>query len=264
MIDLSGDVDGALRRRKSGQRLKQGGFIFPGLIGSRRAPGAQDPYWSDVLLYSRFNGAAGSTSFTDLSRVARSLTPQNGAQVDANGLFNQSANLDSTRYIDAGTATDLALGANNFAIELAFYFKTLPASGVINTLLNKSTPGNHGWELVVENVSGAMRLYFGYSTNGTTLTYYSGVLSLSTSVWTRVAVVRSGSTLYFFQNGTRLATGVIGGTIWPSTIALKLAGTSFGSQGVANGLMDELRITKNDRGMTGTTYTLATTEFPTS
>ncbi len=148
-----------------------------------------------TVLMLHMDGTNGSTTFTDSEITPKTVTPVANAQIStaqskfggASGLFDGTG--DS---LDLADSTDWQFGTGDFTIDLWSQFVAISASQTCIAFQGSS--GSNLWE-------------FGYST--TTL-YFKGAgttvsvaWSPTTSVWYHLAVIRTGTTLRFFVNGTQ-------------------------------------------------------------
>jgi hypothetical protein len=205
-------------------------------FGARRASVAGGEDLNTKLLL-HMDGADASTTFTDASPTARGNATVNGnAQVDtAQSVFGGASLLldGSGDYLSYASNADWNLGAaggGNFTIDFRIRFA---ATGT-NVLVGASNAPDaaSGWALYV--TGSTIRLY-----NGTesTLTW-----SRSTSVWYHVALIRSGSTITCYIDGTSI------GTFTDIDMNNDSGALGIGSSGSGaynlNGWIDEFRLVK--------------------
>jgi hypothetical protein len=87
-------------------------------------------------------------------------------------------------------------------------------------------------------------LQFAYSTDGSSLFDTSlGASGITTGVWNHIAIVRNGSTITAYRNGTAYATTINIGTS-PIAYAGGLFRIGVDGSNFTNGYIDDLRITK--------------------
>jgi hypothetical protein len=154
-----------------------------------------------------------------------------------------------------GAPTTVPLGGGDFVVELWLYINASKAQGVFDTRASSAstagialylTSGNV-WQMVVNNA--------GFNAGG----------SITNSVWTHVAVVRTGTTLYLYVGGSLVNSTGLSNNLTDTTF---LAGTLRDNADATttwkmNGYIDDLRITKgNNRGYTGSSITVPTAPFP--
>jgi hypothetical protein len=92
--------------------------------------------------------------------------------------------------------------------------------------------------------TGAFQLYFSTSTQfifaASGITNITGVIALNT--WYHFAIVRSGSTLTIYRNGTSIGTATYTASMFASGYTKLLLGTYSESAETLNGNMDEIRV----------------------
>lgn len=189
---------------------------------------ASDPHFANVALLLHMNGSDGSTTFTDSSSFARTVTASNCQISTAQSKFGGASGL-----IGSTTGSDLAVGpialAGDFTIECFAWHATWEGNAVIVGSDNTSTYG-----LRFYYSSGAYRVSF---VVGTT---YPFVHTLPLSTWAHVAWVRSGSTNTLYLNGVSTGTFSYSGTFNLNRIGSRYAvPTSY----QFNGYLDEFRVT---------------------
>lgn len=218
---------------------------MPPLLGTRAnaaagAPGfgsLGDPYFKDVVILLHGDGTNGSTTFTDSSRNALTVTAVGDAQIDTTTKKFGTGSMEfdgSGDYLTVSHTAEQVLGTDPFTIEMWVYRDTTE----LKAFIGKGVPGSTGWSVGM-NSSGAVVFYYG-STSVTS----SGSFSVST--WTHIAVVREGTG----SNQTKIyIDGVNGGTATVSTdftqTETMYIGAGRGGNGQFNGFIDDLRITKN-------------------
>lgn len=226
---------------------------------SRRAlniwPGSSDPYFSSVSLLLHMDGSNNSTTFTDSSSNALTVTANGNAQIStaqskfggASALFDGSG--DSV-HISSPPSALVNWASGNFTIE---YW--IRASAFTQA-------GNQNSSVVVGNMSATTNVNywsFGPISNGTVrFFYYNGAevmlttaTALSINTWYHLAFVKNGTGLAIYIDGVSSATGTVSGTPQSSTTTNfcigQFANTSF------NGYIDELRVTTTARYTSGFT-----------
>lgn len=112
-----------------------------------------DPSFSSVKLLLGFNGANGSTSFTDESPSPHSLTAFGNAQIStANQVFGTGSGLfdGSGDYITAADTDDWNIGVNGFTLEMFVRFQGKQNSqGIIGQWDNGGAYPNIGFGLYI-------------------------------------------------------------------------------------------------------------------
>lgn len=192
--------------------------------------GGTDAYFSSVSLLLHMDGTNGSTTFTDNSNNAHTVTAYGDAQIStaqskwggASGAFDGTGD-----YLMPPASSTLAMGTSSFTIEAWVRFNNLTGSQAIYAY---STTQN-----VIYLSGSKINAYI----NGYVI---GGVTTLSANTWYHVAVCKSGNTSYLFLNGAQektYSTGSINLTNNQMYIGRRSDGTWQ-----LNGYIDDLRVTK--------------------
>lgn len=208
--------------------------MIPGIVAGRPVGGGGggDPHWDDVLALLHFEGADGSTTFTD--QKGGTWTRNGAAQIDtAQARFGTS----SARIVDSTSdyliSPTLALGTA-FTIEFWFYRETTAAMYLFSNYTGTA----------------AIHLFTGSGSNDLTLTWAgvnrgTVVGGASVGAWHHAAIVQDGTQLpQFYVDGQ-------GGTATGGTASTFTDEFSFGARSDntlrLTGWIDELRITNAAR-----------------
>lgn len=234
-------------------------MFSPGIIGyAGGGGGGSDPYFSNVVSLLHFDGADGSTTFTD--QKGKTWTVGGNAQIDtaqskfggASGLFDGSGD-----YLEAADSADWDFGSGDFTIEC---WMRPAVVNIRHTICIKSSLAQvTSWALYLVNT----QFEFNASTNDTSWDVVNARLfgTATANTWTHVAVSRSGTNWYYFQDGVQQgATGSASGTLSANTRVVRI-----GYQGShsLNGWLDDLRITKGVARYTSN-FTPPSAAFPDS
>ncbi|GEM_PF-1181176 len=191
---------------------------------------------SNTVLMLHTNGTNGSTTFTDSSDTPLTVTANGNAQITtgqskfggASGLFDGSGD-----YLTIPSNSVFDFGTGDFTIDFCFRWNTSPSGGLIYF---DNGGYSSGVRIGMDSTS-----VIGVYVAGTAFSFSS---SLSQNVWYHMALVRSGSNLKMFIDGTQVGstqtnssnvTGLTSGV----TIGARIDGTS-----AFNGWIDELRVSK--------------------
>jgi len=204
-----------------------------------------DPYFADITLLLRMNGANGSTTFTDLSGTPKAVVAVGNAQVST----AQSKWYGSSGLFDGGgdrlTISDaaMAVGSGNFTIEAWVYHLSLP--GGINTLWSHRPNTSSIGGALLTHTNGGLALYIANSTASSWQVLNFGVgLTLTANEWQHIALVRDGNTIRTFVNGTAGSTTTVAtGAIGTDGAFVVMSGAASGGQDI-NGYMQDFRLTK--------------------
>lgn len=225
----------------------------------RFVTGSGDPYWANVVLLLHMDGTDASTTFTDHSSSAKTVTANGNAQIDtaqskfggASGLFDGTDD-----YLTVADSADWDFGTGDFTVEGWFRFSVHTS---IMTLVGNYLNSTVGWSFQVRSDTNTIRLG-----NGDT-----ALIDVSwtpnNGVWYHIAISRSGTSLRAFVDGTQVGSTATNSTnITGSTQSLSIGALFFVSYiQDYNGWMDDLRITKGVARYTSN-FTAPSEAFPNS
>jgi hypothetical protein len=232
------------------------------------APGG--PTDTTTVLLMHCDGTNGGTSFTDSSSYNQTITNAGSVITSTTaqkfGASSFYTNGSVGNYYLSVTNSALMFGTSNFTIEF-WMNPSDPASSTRNQRLMGNLP------LGAYN-SGAWAIGFNTVDNGKLhIDINNGVTGLiattaqAAGTWYHIALVRSGSTWYFFQNGIQQATTTSsvsfdnGGTARPVYIGWSGYSTSSTNE-YYNGYLDEIRFT-NGVALYTSNFSVATSPFAT-
>jgi hypothetical protein len=222
--------------------------------------GGGDPYWSNVKLLCGFEGADGSTTMTDESTVARTLTAQSTAQIDtAQFKYGASSLLlnGTSDYVTAPNSADFDFGSGEFTIEGFFRFTSTPNDICFLSFRDGSS---NGWRFGREGT--------GLLFNATGATTPVDPWTPSTNTWHHICVDRDGSNnIRTYFNGAFRTKKTSAGTISTPSGGTGLSIGRLGHVGLwyMPGHIDELRITKGTgRYASDSGFTVPAAAYPRS
>jgi hypothetical protein len=216
---------------------------------------------ANTLLLIHADGTDASTVFLDdngQSRSPKGISANGNAQVDiAQSKFGGSAALfDGTGdYLRLGSAGDLAFGSNNWTVE-GWIRPTNNLSGYKVVYNHNDNGTDRSWFTI--QLENATLKSWGTTSTGSWNVYSDlSFGSLSIDTWNHFALVRDGSTMRAFLNGTQINTASCTG--W--TIPAQTAGATLSAVPASYffGWMDEVRISNTARYTAG--FTPSTTPF---
>lgn len=247
LFDKSG-ANISVRATYRGKEASQSYTLYPG-----------DPYINSVGALLHFNGANGSTTFTDVKGL--NYTVSNGAAIsNASAVFGQAG------YFAGNSRIISTNSASNFYFPGDFTLEGWVRFNNISTTWNSYSPSN---QYILD--IGANKTYFSWR-SPTGWTFYGGptVGNIVTYMaipelnrWYHFAVQRSGTTVSMFIDGTEVATKT-GVTAALGAANSSLAVGNFGGSPVTyglNGMLDDVRITPNAARYSGN-FTRPAFEFP--
>jgi hypothetical protein len=230
-----------------------------------------DPNFSSVSLLLPMNGTNGSTTFTDVSNNAFTVTPAGNAQISTaqSKWGGSSARFDGDGdFLSIAYASALDLLGSDFTVEGWVRIAATPNSGGMRiaaagggSVAFNSTNGIH-WLLQAMNDNTIQTQIRTGSVGG-----FNSSNTWTLNTWSHVALCVSGSTAYLGLNGT-VTSSTITGISRPSGNPVTTIGTINGQAGnsfsALNGNTNDFRIIKEFALYTGATYTVPAAPFPTS
>lgn len=231
-------------------------LIAGGAQASARNEAANtDPYWANVvLLAGNENGANATTSFTDQSGSAHTLTATGNIQWSTSQYptgMTSSILCDGTGdYLGVATSADWSFGTGDFTVE----FMVRKAGGN-SAMTGWATNGTYSWTPIF--FSG--QLYWQINVETTNL-YSRAATSVEDSAWHHIAVTRTGTTNRMFFDGVKQGADVSDSNDYSKQDMNRL----FSDATYAlNGYVSNFRITKGVARYT-TNFTPPTLPMPTS
>lgn len=225
------------------------------------APPVSDPNFASVSLLLHMDGSNGSTSFTDSSSTAKTVTPQGNAQIStaqskfggASGYFDGSGD-----WLSVPHSSDFDFGSGDFTIEGWIYLNSVAAN---THLIGKYNSNPTSPFAIYQSGSGVA---FYASSNGTAWDIMSALSCglFSTGAWHHIAVTRSGNTFSAFKDGVLANFAYSSATLHANTGAVTIGSNNSGSEGY-NGYLDDWRITKGVARYVAN-FTPPTAAFPNS
>lgn len=200
-----------------------------------------DPYWSNVSLLLHMDGSNGSTTFTDSSNNAVSVTANGNAQISTTqSKFGGSSGSFSTGHIITPGGSLFNFGTGDFCIEFWCYFNGVASNQRLGGG-DLQSGGNFNWAIYTTS-SGQLNYYLGTGGGSWDIAAVKSIGTVSTGQWYHVALVRNGNTFSGYLDG-------VSGSSTTSSASLGTNSTNgafFGTQGSSNfnGYLDDIRITK--------------------
>ena len=195
---------------------------------------------SATVLLLHCDGADASTTFTDSSSSAHTVTANGNAQVDtaqsqfggASALFDGSGD-----YLSIPDTDDFDFGTEPMTIDCWFRANSL---GVTQNVMNFRIDSDNSTGIFI---SASNKANFNISVSGTLQVLLTSSTTILVDTWHHIAITRSGNTFRLFLNGIQEANVDYTG----STIATGVKTTFIGSERTDaqffNGHIDEVRIT---------------------
>lgn len=217
------------------------------------AVGEHDPSFSSVSLLLHMNGTNGSTTFTDNSSNAFTVTVNGNTQIStAQSKFGgASAYFDGAGdYLDLPASSAFSFGTGDFTVEFWYRSTTAPSSTTFRRILAHPSSSNATgtfqiWHAANTTVGATFDAVELPASTGTSV-IVSVQTAVSDSIWHHIAFTRQGSTVRAFLDGVLKQTAT-------NTTNFTLGGTQgvrISSRGdlatgsFIDGHLDDLRITK--------------------
>lgn len=218
--------------------------------GAASGGGATDPDFADVGLLLHMNGTNGSTTFTDSSSNAHTITTFGDAQIStaqfkfggASGVFDGTGD-----YVRPPASSTLVFGTGDFTMECWVRFSNITGA---QAMVAYGTTALR----IIKNASHKFVATIG----GSSIT---GTTTVVADTWYHVAMCRASGTVRLFVNGTEEGTALTSNTT-NHTLNQPFIGRISDGTLQLNGYLDDVRLTKADRYTTN--FTAPTAEFPDS
>lgn len=194
--------------------------------------------WNSVKLLLPMDGSNGSTTFTDYSSLGATATLTGSPTIStAQSKFGgASALFNGSNYISYPSSSGYNI-TGDFTIEMWYY----PTSSGYPTLFDHSVDATYAPYFNLANYYGRLYLYYA-SGAGTCSGYLSSSANMSTNnTWYHVALVRSGSTLKAYVNGTAGDTPITCTASYSETATFDVGGGGYTAGTV--GYIDDFRFT---------------------
>jgi hypothetical protein len=213
-------------------------------------PSSDDPYWADVVLLLRCDGSSGSTTFTDLSTSAHTITANGSAEVSTAekkfGTGSLSIGFGSSGYIDTPASSTFSF-PGDFTIECWAKFDA--SQSTATSALFELNDYQDGILVRSDNT------YVNAASIG-----WTGLVDTS---WKHLAITRSGSTVRWFRDGTVDAYAYTTSSTINSVNGKLRFGANIHTGGGSpmKGYIDEIRVTKGVARYTAN-FTAPVAAFP--
>lgn len=207
-------------------------------------PPPYDDNFADVSFLLHADGSSGSTSFTDSSALAHTITAAGNAQVSTTTpkWGTGALSLDGTGdYLSVPYHAGLHLSTGDFTVE--FWINCATAANTTILSFGNSSTNQICWQ--VFGHSGGYLRFVAYNDAGTSVSL-APTANPAGSTWKHFAITRAGSTWRMFADGELVGTATSSESIRPANNSapnqLVIGADPNGTAGFA-GLLDDVRIT---------------------
>ena len=213
-------------------------FAMGPAFANANGPSASDPYFANVVCLMHFDGANGSTTFTD-QIAANSWNIQAGLPTisTAQSKFGGSSGnfpVNTNAAIQTADKTALQMGTGDFTIE--GWFNPVAGSGAFGAMYIKGSNSAGGLTLTV------LPTAVGFRCN--TSTTFSQTIS-AISGWAHIAWVRASGVVTIYVNGISVYSTTVSFNHNDTSTMYLGSNTSAGSGTFSyGGYIDDFRITK--------------------
>jgi hypothetical protein len=224
-----------------------------------------DTHYNSVTLLLHGDGSDGSTTFTDNSSLAQTVTVVGSAQVDTAQSKWGGASIyipGSGSRLTAPSGSPFAFGTADFCIEMwvrPYADATSQGFQCIASSTTWTSGANSGDWALYNRYDGASSVVLIYKSGSSFLDVSTGV-NINDTAWHHVAVTRSGSDLRVFVDGTLGGTATYSGDFGRSDKTF-MVGAQTGDSRWFDGHIDDVRVTKGVARYTAT-FTAPTAAFP--
>lgn len=223
------------------------------MMASVAAASLPDPSYANVTSLLHFDGADGSSTFTDQKGITYLGHGSPTLSATTKKFGTAAANLSNGSSIyTTGIPTAFAPGTGDFTVELWYYVATVPDAYIC---LFDTRQTGVGFVVTVFQGSGPALNFIGGSTGSLTVAGPSLTVG-----WHHFALVRQSGTVKMYQDGTQTGSGA-DTTNYTATSLYLGAGYNFGSP--LNGYIDDFRWTNGVARYTAN-FTPPTAAFPNS
>jgi hypothetical protein len=213
------------------------------IINPYRFAATGDPNFSSVVLLLHCDGTNGSTTFTDYSNSAKTVTANNQAQVStASPKFGTGAcELDGSQdYLSLVDSADWDFASGDFTIEM--WIKPDSVTGFQSLFNQRSSSANYCPVIIALDAS-TLVLLLSFTGSSWAAVYTISGGTVTTGNWQFVQLVRSGNDFKMYLDGVQVgSTYNSSSTLYNSTESLLIGGS--GNTFWFDGQIDDVRVTK--------------------
>jgi hypothetical protein len=221
-----------------------------------------DPYFYNTSLLLHFDGAHNSTTITDTSYLPKTGSVQGDAKLSIakNKFGGSSIYFDgSGDYLTVPDHPGFDFYDEDFTIE---YWEYRITGGFRPAICRVRTGQGYNPWLVGWNDNGTLYCFISSDFSNWNIASQLNMGSVIFNAWTHYAVVRQGSTVRTYQNGTQIASTTSSLSIPAGSGPLSIGRYSDDGTSYLHGYLDDIRITRGVcRYPDGTTFSIPTLPF---
>lgn len=216
-----------------------------------------EPYFNYVTMLLHGNSAASevlpfnsdaSTNNFQVTQVG-DTRPSNYTPFITDGYWSNLLPNTTGSCLRFGTSTNLALGSGSFTVEMWVYINSLASAGY-STILDWRTNGNTPVNIpLLGDNNNTGKLSFVYGTGGGWAQILESSTTMPLNAWTHIALVRSGTTVTLYFNGTSVASATSSVNFGNETLSLGQPQTTGAY--TPNAYFSNVRIVKGSAVYTG-------------
>jgi len=220
-------------------------------FGYKNMPPPPPDEFTKVLIHS--NTTDGDTVFVNSSQFDHPIVTHGGAKhstdqakFGTSSIYPARVSNTDSGYISTHNSPDFDVGAGDFTIDLWAYVNNIEH---MPTLCGKwNNNGSSDFDSAFQLTFNSSKLYYAYTLDGSSRLDIDSVDVFPASTWTHVAVVKSGTTIMLFINGTLKDSKSEPGTLYHSSRALTIGALPIDHDGDiiggVDGYIDEFRFSK--------------------
>lgn len=215
------------------------------------ASGATDPYWSSVVLLVDASARSDGSTPSDIDVKGKTPTYVGGAQCDTSDYVFGSSSLyfdGSGDWMYFADAADFEMGAGDWTYE--YWAKRDGAQTASAMIISQAAATGANYTVQSYSFYPTNRPYafVGRGAGGTPDGYVGGQVSLTNeefSSWAHIAIVRSGSTIYWFSRGVLGGSAAFTYTLFNASAPMVIGNELYNTSSYPwKGWIDQIRITK--------------------
>jgi len=199
---------------------------------------SSDPHWANVVLLLHFDGTDGSTTYTDSSSYARTVTSTGLCELTNSVVKYGSTSglLPHNGHFTTASTAELVMGTADFTAEVWAYLLAYPSPGLVAPFFGQEDGSATGgrWHLSA-NEAGLLQWYF----EGSAVTS-GGTVPLNQ--WVKISGSRASGTTRVFMDGVQQFTFADSNN-YSAAIAFRMGGSTSGCD-AHDAYYEELRVTK--------------------